>query len=356
MKNKIDLLILNNCPAFYKINLYNEIAKSREIFVVFIGYYDQVVIDSDFRDQIQFPYAILNEMEMRKRNIPASFLALHKIIAGLNFRYVIYGGYVDPEFILTSILIPRKKNILQTESAGETKLSGVRYYIKQILLKRYGQAIASGSVHARMLKKMGYNKKIHISMGVGIINKAHQEVSTLPAKPPVRLKFLYVGRLISLKNLHTLVHVFNENGLPLTIAGTGELSDDLRKMAHPNIIFLGFVPNADLYRLYREHQVLVLPSFSEAWGLVVEEALYCGCVLMLSDRVGCSEDLLTSPNTGVTFNPVSEAALSNAVKDIRMNYEVYKKNVNQFNINAKDLRQVRVYTEYVFSDYEHQKC
>lgn len=350
MRNEIDLLILNNCPAFYKINLYNEIAKTRKIFVVFIGYYDQVVISSNFREQIQFPYTILNEMEMSKRNIVTSFLALQKIIARLNFRYVIYGGYVDPEFILTSILIPKSKNILQTESAGETKLSGLRFYLKQILLKRYSKAIASGSIHARMLKKMGFNKKIHICMGVGLINKADQQVSTLPDRPAGQLNFLYVGRLISLKNLQTLIKVFNGNGLPLTIAGTGELREELMKLANPNIAFSGFVPNADLHGLYRKHHVLVLPSFSEAWGLVVEEALYCGCVLILSDRVGCSEDLLIAPNTGLTFDPVNVAGLSRAVREICTNYGVYKKNVDQFNINAKDLLQVKVYTTDVFSD------
>lgn len=346
MKDKVDLLILINCPAFYKINLYNEIAKTRKIFVVFIGYFDQVVIDSNFRDKIQFPYTVLNEMQLSKRSLLFSFLALRKVMKKLDYKLVLYGGYVDPEFVFTSFIVPRKKNVLQTESAGETKLAGIRFYIKRMILKRYSKAVASGSIHSLMLKKMGYSNEILISKGVGLINKSKQEYLAKENGAP--LNFLYVGRLIELKNLKTLIDVFNTNGLSLTIVGTGEMEAELKGLAGPNITFKGFVANEDLGPLYSCHQVFVLPSLSEAWGLVVEEALYRGCVLALSERVGCSEDLLTAPNTGATFDPENPTSLLQAIEDIRINYVMYKKNVDLFSIDKKDQHQVAVYATHIF--------
>jgi glycosyltransferase involved in cell wall biosynthesis len=45
---------------------------------------------------------------------------------------------------------------------------------------------------------------------------------------------------------------------------------------------------------------LVLPSLSEPWGLVANEALCVGLPILVSNRCGCAEDLAT-PDTGWVF-------------------------------------------------------
>lgn len=344
MKDHYDLLILNNCPAFYKINLYNEIAKHRKIFVVFIGYYDQVVIDKDFQDDIIFPYKMLNE-KLNHRSILESFFALRKIVKAFSFEKIIYGGYVDPEFILNSFLTPKKKNVLQFESAGETKLSGVRFYIKKILLSRYSQALASGKMHEIVLRKMGFREKVIVTKGVGLADKPVRETFV---ERHNEFKFLYVGRVIELKNVRTLLAVFNENGLPLTIAGNGTLETELRAIAKSNITWLGFVDNKDLDVIYKKHQVFILPSFSETWGLVVEEALYRNCALVLSDRIGSLNELLLDPETGVSFDPENRQDLQQAIDHVVKNYSVYSKNAADFNFVEKDEHQISAYSTEIF--------
>ena len=54
MKKNVDILIINNCPSFYKINLYNELSKHCSIHVIFIGLTDQVVINKSVIDDICF--------------------------------------------------------------------------------------------------------------------------------------------------------------------------------------------------------------------------------------------------------------------------------------------------------------
>lgn len=348
MEKDIDLLILNNCPAFYKINLYNEIALKKKIFVIFIGYYDQVVIDEDFKNNIKFPYVVLNETSLSQRNIFRSFRKLRNVMKGLNYKRIIYGGYIDPEFILTSFLTPKSKNILQTESAGETKLSGPRFFLKKILLKRYDQALASGRMHEKMLQKMSFDKKIIITKGVGIINKKIENKDPISNINDQKLKFLYVGRLIDLKNLKNLVEVFNNNGLALTIVGKGELELELKTMSNTNITFLGFIENKDLVEVYKSHNVFILPSLSEAWGLVVEEALYRSCALVLSERVGCLQELLIDHNTGTSFNPEDTSSMQDAIDKVIKNYSLYNSNANNFDLNIKDAQQVSAYTEDIF--------
>ena len=58
-------------------------------------------------------------------------------------------------------------------------------------------------------------------------------------------------------------------------------------------IVTGFVNQADLPSYYHAADVLVLPSESEPWGLVVNEAMAAGALPVLSDRVGATPDLVS---------------------------------------------------------------
>lgn len=71
-------------------------------------------------------------------------------------------------------------------------------------------------------------------------------------------------------------------------------------MAKSNITFLGQINNRELYKFYRDADVFILPSKSETWGLVVEEALNNGTPVIVSDKVGCAIDLVTE-DTGLIF-------------------------------------------------------
>ena len=54
--------------------------------------------------------------------------------------------------------------------------------------------------------------------------------------------------------------------------------------------FLGFVNQTGLPGVYVTSDLLVLPSDYEPFGLVVNEAMLCGCPAVVSDRVGAGYD------------------------------------------------------------------
>lgn len=334
-----DILILNNCPSFYKINLYKELAKHRKIFVVFSGLSDQVVYKIKF--EANFDYIILNEFQVEKRNVIKDLCRIWKIYRKIKPAKVIYGGYIFLEYLFLAVVLPKQKNVLQTESGMESSLSGIKFYLKKMILKRFQIALASGSIHAKVLRKMGFSGEIKITHGVGMINKTQIDSSSkIQNQTP---KFLYVGRLIELKNLLTLIKVFNENGLPLTIVGTGLLELELKNMAKPNISFLGKVANEKLGSIYNKHDVLILPSFSEPWGLVLEEALHHDCALLVSNRVSSHPELIVQPQTGVVFDPYSPDSMKEAIIEIQSKLEFFKNNAKKFTIEEKDKHQVSTY-------------
>jgi glycosyltransferase involved in cell wall biosynthesis len=82
----------------------------------------------------------------------------------------------------------------------------------------------------------------------------------------------------------------------LVFAGDGASRMELTKQAAsitPGAVFLpGFAQREDLAGLYALAEFLVLPTHSEPWGLVVNEAMACGLPIIVSDVAGCSADLV----------------------------------------------------------------
>ena len=116
--------------------------------------------------------------------------------------------------------------------------------------------------------------------------------------------FLFVGKLEPKKQPLELADAFQ--GLPdssdshLVFIGAGELEEELSQVfgAKPNIHLVGFQNQSQMPIWYRVGDVLCLPSKGpgETWGLAVNEAMACGCTAIVSDRVGCAEDIV-GPNS-----------------------------------------------------------
>jgi glycosyltransferase involved in cell wall biosynthesis len=105
----------------------------------------------------------------------------------------------------------------------------------------------------------------------------------------------------------------------LAFLGDGPLRRDLERQAAapPAVpaIFLGFQNQSQLSRFYHAADLLVLPSESETWGLVVNEALHHGVPCVVSDKVGCAPDLVEHGRTGYVFSTGSAYALAGALEN-----------------------------------------
>jgi glycosyltransferase involved in cell wall biosynthesis len=65
--------------------------------------------------------------------------------------------------------------------------------------------------------------------------------------------------------------------------------------------------------VYTLAEMLVFPTHSDPWGLVVNEALACGCPVIATEVAGCVADLVQDGHNGYVVPAGSPTALAQAM-------------------------------------------
>lgn len=347
-KKTYDIVYLTNTPSFYKLNLCNEIAKTHSLLLVLQGRTKQAVNASTDTDA-NYDTVYLYDGDMDERPKAKVFLNLLKLMRSITCKKILYSGWMAMEYNIYSFLSPREKNVVVCESSCyESHFGGVSGVIKKLIIGRMSSALPSGVPHARLFKEIGFKGDINITGGVGLFNKGVRTTNERGSKESY--KYICVARLTPVKNLKFLIDVFNKNGRKLTIVGRGELEKELKSVAKENITFLGFVENEKMGEIYAQHDIFVLPSSVEPWGLVVDEALYWGLPVIVSDMVGANIDLVKNYSSGVIFDHKSEESLISALAEVERNYQMYITHVNQIDFNERDRKQIAAYNNLFDKD------
>lgn len=124
---------------------------------------------------------------------------------------------------------------------------------------------------------------------------------------------LYVGRLVEVKSLplflNTILPVLQSNkNRAFVFVGEGSEREALQAIVEDNnlqdkVFFVGEYQGSDLYAWYLAASVLVLPSTTETFGAVVNEALIFGLPVYSSSLAGVSSWI--KPEHGLVFNPLN---------------------------------------------------
>lgn len=344
MKKYYDLVFLTNLSSFYKINLYNEISKKQKIFVIFMSRHSKNRSENFFKGEKKFEYIYLDDKVYEKRNSKKNSLKLFRILKDINYKRIALGGWDSLENWTAWFLSSKKQNSVVVESSEfESTSKGLKGVLKKIFLSKISLGFVSGESQARLLKNLGYKSKIIKTKGVGIFNYNKLEINREIVKVK---KFLYVGRLSSEKNLEQIIKVFNGmSELELNIVGYGPLEKELKKIASNNINFLGKINNEELSKVYQKNDVFILPSKSEAWGLVVEEALYNGLPVILSNKVGCCTEVIENGKHGYIYDINSEKELIQSIKECQnlMKFNYFKMNVKKLDFEKIKKYQIEAY-------------
>lgn len=341
-----DYVIVTHLPAFYKVNLYNEMASRMKLLVIFLGDNTLETRSGDFAglDTAIFSYVFVHHGHFEQRNKWLTSLRLLKIIWGVQYNKLIVGGWDLPESWVLAFASLTKKNALALESGIESITNGVKGWLKRIFLTRLGTVFASGEAHKAVVRRLGFRGDVFVTLGVGIINKPPY----VSAKREYQAKYLYIGRMSHEKNVDTLLSAFAQlHGATLTCVGVGPELASLQASAPKNVTFLGSVDNAGIKNLCLTHDFLILPSLKEPWGLVVEEALYFGLPVIASELCGAAE-LIKYGKNGFVLNMRDLETLTSLIRSI--DSEFYSNLVATVDIeliNLKDEQQIASYVNAI---------
>jgi len=171
-------------------------------------------------------------------------------------------------------------------------------------------------------------------MGVDLTDK----FSLDSTEPRSNDEILFVGRLVEKKGANYLLDAMPDilRGCPdarLSIVGYGPEESNLRAQVEElglskSVTFFGALNQSDLPAFYRRAAVFVAPFVEtndgdqEGLGLVLVEALGCGCPVVVSD-LPATRDVTVGINSLLAVTPKDAYALSDAVVKILRNEELY---------------------------------
>ena len=113
--------------------------------------------------------------------------------------------------------------------------------------------------------------------------------------------YCFIGRLSHEKGIKTLITAANQLPYKLIIIGGGPLEVEMRKLAHPNIEFVGFKQWDEIKEIAGKAKFSVIPSECyENNPLSVIEAQCLGTPV-LGTRIGGIPELIEENITGMTF-------------------------------------------------------
>jgi 1,2-diacylglycerol 3-alpha-glucosyltransferase len=237
-------------------------------------------------------------------------------------------GWNETEYLYT--LLYAKKKRIPVFSASDTffekkSRSYLLEYIKKYVIKSFDGFLVAGSKSMDYIYK--YDSQASIQTPFDVVDNAlffgqntkERKNNNLPS-----CYILCVARFIWEKNLLVMLKAYSdyigttEKIMPLVLIGDGALRDEiLSQIASLGITdsvhIVSWVEYQSLPSYFQSASCLLLPSVSETWGLVVNEAMAAGLPVLVSEKCGCVPDLVQNGVNGIVFSPTQDgicAALS----------------------------------------------
>lgn len=168
--------------------------------------------------------------------------------------------------------------------------------------------------------------------------KASKEFEEERKKYPTNI-FIFVGRFLDIKNLYRLIESFknlsNAKDWGLILVGDGPLKKDILTK-YGNLKGLSILPPQEWHGVPKKlalADILILPSYSEPWGLVTNEAMVCQMPVIVSEQAGSSADLVKNNENGFTF----DAYADNELKDCMQFFVNMPEKISEFGLKSKEM-------------------
>lgn len=143
----------------------------------------------------------------------------------------------------------------------------------------------------------------------------HHDLLNRVDRPAGKLVFIYAGPLSIRKGSHLLLKAWQQlNPVHSELHLYGLVNINLSALGSlPNSIFVhGSVDRNTLYKAYQDADMLVFPTLCDGFGMVISEALACGCPVITTTNAG-GADYIQSGQNGFIIPPGDVAAIQEKI-------------------------------------------
>jgi glycosyltransferase involved in cell wall biosynthesis len=264
-----------------------------------------------------YPYTLLFKGAYSNIRLASLLLQIGRLTLSSRSDAHILAGYHRVEYWL-QMLILRARNkkvfVFCDSTANDQQQSKVKDFLKRLFFRQCDGVLCYGERSRDYVRSFGVPLS-RIVIGCQAASRSHDyDASQIFGRRMQNIKklekprFLFVGQLTTRKNVDILLRAFAEvlKTLPLSslfVVGSGPELNNLLNFAKKlgvegSVHFVGPLFDQALVEQYMRASCLILPSRSEPWGLVVNEAMSHGCPAIVSDRCGCVPELITPGETG----------------------------------------------------------
>lgn len=308
-------------PATYTIDLVKHVHEVIDLDYKYLQ--RQTVVKTDASE-----YAFNNQIYLDEQSIFSRIKILYNDYK--KYDAIVFNGYnrLDFIFLLIIHLLSTHKTPIALESDTQLQIPSnpikrwlKKTYLNFVFKNEYIHGLAGGEyIHKDLFRHFGMKEdRVHfLPMVIDVNRYKNPGISKSD-----HFTFLYVGRIIEHKNIRQLLSVFDsafsqQVEVKLKVVGDGNLLNQLKDSYARNnkIEFTGALFGDELKQCYYHAHALVLPSFFEPWGLVVNEALAAGLPVIASRQVGATYDLIKGKETGYVFDTGSKNDLAQKMKSL----------------------------------------
>ena len=179
------------------------------------------------------------------------------------------------------------------------------------------------------------NEKLFKGMNGQLVKPSQLNNNWLEKKTPAdlsKIKLLYVGRLKKEKGIFSLINLLDKSNMNFSLS---IMSNELTNNFNYKRKFINILKNCDhelLIKIYDSHNIFILPSYTESYSQVVDEALARGRPVIIFKEI---EDIVFANRKGVFVANRNTDSLEGKIKYIIKNYYIISKEINKTVLPSK---------------------
>ena len=244
-----------------------------------------------------------------------------------NTNYLIISITPYTFFSYLLLFIFRKKIFLYLRSSGYEEWKAIIGYIGPLIYHILFTIVTFGSNIIACQKRLIKNKKYDLVLPSELDDKWLQNISKPLLDKP---RLLYVGRMKVEKGIFSLFKIFNKIDSDIDLSIVGKI--EKQKPENKRINFIGHGYDAQkIIKIYDNHNISILPSFTEAHPKVLDESLARSRPVIIFEEISH----IIQDRQGIFIAKRNVKSLLETVEFIIKNYSSIQDKMNKNNLPTK---------------------